>query len=92
MRAAIFAAMLAMASGVPAGAATFVYVSNAEDGDIGDVHAAAGRLAAAGRARQGREARDADGGEPGQALPDRRGALEAIPGLHLRASTRRPAR
>ena len=35
MRAAIFAAMLAMASGVPAGAATFVYVSNAEDGDIG---------------------------------------------------------
>ena len=34
MRAAIFAAMLA-ASGVPAGAATFVYVSNAEDGDIG---------------------------------------------------------
>ena len=35
MRAAIFAAILAMASGVPAGAATFVYVSNAEDGDIG---------------------------------------------------------
>src|SRR5215207_3165018 len=35
MRAAIFAAMLAMASGVPAVAATFVYVSNAEDGDIG---------------------------------------------------------
>ena len=34
MRAAIFAAMLA-ASGVPAGAATFVYVSNADDGDIG---------------------------------------------------------
>jgi 6-phosphogluconolactonase len=35
MRAAVFAVLLATLSGVPAGAATFVYVSNAEDGDIG---------------------------------------------------------
>src|SRR3954447_24952730 len=35
MKSAIFAVLLSMASGVPALAATFVYVSNAEDGDIG---------------------------------------------------------
>jgi hypothetical protein len=34
-----------------------------------DVHAASGRFAAAGTALQGGKARDADGGEPGQALP-----------------------
>ncbi|HEX8166145.1 MAG TPA: beta-propeller fold lactonase family protein [Beijerinckiaceae bacterium] len=35
MRAAICAVLLSMLSGVPALSATFVYVSNAEDGDIG---------------------------------------------------------
>jgi 6-phosphogluconolactonase len=35
MKVAIIAVLLAMVSGVPALAATFVYVSNAEDGDIG---------------------------------------------------------
>ena len=35
MRAAICAVLLSMLSGVPALAATFVYVSSAEDGDIG---------------------------------------------------------
>jgi 6-phosphogluconolactonase len=35
IRAAIIAALLSMASTVSGGAATFVYVSNAEDGDIG---------------------------------------------------------
>src|SRR5262245_40319522 len=35
MKAAVLAAVLSMASGVSARAATFVYVSNAEDGDIG---------------------------------------------------------
>jgi len=35
MKVAIIAVLLSMVSGVPALAATFVYVSNAEDGDIG---------------------------------------------------------
>src|SRR5215470_9113047 len=35
MKAAMLAAVLSLASGVSARAATFVYVSNAEDGDIG---------------------------------------------------------
>src|SRR5262249_56135254 len=35
MKAAVLAAVLCMVSNVSAGAATFVYVSNAEDGDIG---------------------------------------------------------
>jgi hypothetical protein len=35
MKVAIIAVLLSMISGVPALAATFVYVSNAEDGDIG---------------------------------------------------------
>src|SRR5262245_9335845 len=35
MKAAVLAAVLCMVSGVSAHAATFVYVSNAEDGDIG---------------------------------------------------------
>ena len=35
MKVAIIAVLLSMVSGVPAFAATFVYVSNAEDGDIG---------------------------------------------------------
>jgi 6-phosphogluconolactonase len=35
MKVAIIAAVLSMVSAVPALAATFVYVSNAEDGDIG---------------------------------------------------------
>src|SRR5215813_11928412 len=34
MKVAIIAVLLSMVSGVPALAATFVYVSNAEDGDI----------------------------------------------------------
>jgi 6-phosphogluconolactonase len=57
----------------PVVAGTFVYVSNAEDGDIG-MYAARGRFAAAGTALQGGKARDADGGEPGQALCCRRRA------------------
>ena len=47
-------------------AATYVYVSNAEDGDIGIVHAAGRRHAPAGRARRGRQTGDADEREPGQ--------------------------
>src|SRR6188474_820466 len=35
MKAPVLAAMLSLVSSVPALAATFVYVSNAEDGDIG---------------------------------------------------------
>jgi 6-phosphogluconolactonase len=35
MRAAMFAVLLSVASGAPALSATFVYVSNADDGDIG---------------------------------------------------------
>jgi 6-phosphogluconolactonase len=35
MKVAIIAVLLSMVSGVPALAGTFVYVSNAEDGDIG---------------------------------------------------------
>src|SRR5215467_825717 len=35
MKVAIIAVLLSMVSGVPALATTFVYVSNAEDGDIG---------------------------------------------------------
>src|SRR5262249_51168841 len=35
MQVAIIAVLLSMVSGVPALATTFVYVSNAEDGDIG---------------------------------------------------------
>src|SRR5215813_10624943 len=48
-----------------------------------NVHAASGRFAAAGAALQGEQARDADGGELGQALPHRRRALQAIPGVQL---------
>src|SRR3954453_21733309 len=44
-----------------------------------DVQAASGRFAAAGTALQGCKARDAYGGEPGQALPHRCRALQAVP-------------
>ena len=77
MRAAIFAAMLAMASGVPAGAATFVYVSNAEDGDIGMYTLQPDGSLQPGQRFKAEKPVDADGGQPGQALPLRRGALEA---------------
>src|SRR6266446_7573381 len=48
-----------------------------------DVHAASGRFAAAGTALQCDKARDADGGERGQALPHRCRALQAVPGVQL---------
>ena len=48
------------------------------------VHAAVRRVAPAGPALQGREARDADERQPGQALPRRRGALQAVLGVQLR--------
>ena len=45
--AGIVVALSILLFSMPGAAATFVYVSNAEDGDIGDVYAAARRLAQA---------------------------------------------
>ena len=81
MKAPIVAVLLSFASSAPVLAGTFVYVSNAEDGDIGMYTAASGRFA--GTALQGDKARDADGGEPRQALPHRCRALQAVPGVQL---------
>ena len=69
--------------GQPAFAGTFVYVSNAEDGDVG-VYAMGpdGELKAGARA--GSNAGDADGGEPGPALPLCGRALEAAFGDPVR--------
>ncbi len=78
MKTQILAAVLSLALATPAFAATYVYVSNAEDGEIGSYVAASGRLVEAGAARCCRQGRDADGSQPGQALPDRGGALQAI--------------
>ena len=78
MKAPIVAVVLSLAMSAPALAATFVYVSNAEDGTIGMYTLQGGRLARAGRAGRGRKGRDADGGEPGQALPHRGRALQAV--------------
>jgi hypothetical protein len=47
------------------------------------VHAAGERFAAAGPALQGGKARDADDGERGQALSDRRRPVQAVPGVQL---------
>ena len=84
MKAPIVAVLLSLASSAPALAATFVYVSNAEDGDIGMYTLQADGSLQPGQRFKADEARDADGGEPGQALPHRRRALQAVPGLQLR--------
>ncbi len=48
MKAPILAAMLSLALSTPVLAATFVYVSNADDGNISTYTVAGGRLAQAG--------------------------------------------
>ena len=79
---AIVAILLSMVFGSPALAATFVYVSNADDGEIG-TYALQSRLSQNRTAHQGGKNRDADGGEPGQALPHRSSAFAALPGIKL---------
>ena len=78
---ATIAFLLFMVFGTPALAATFVYVSNADDGEIGTLHAATRRLTQTRTAHQGGKDRDAHGGEPGQALSHRSSAFEALPGM-----------
>ena len=92
MKAPVIAMMLSLGLCAPALAATFVYVSNADDGDIGIYTLQADGSLKAGPARAGRQGRDADGGEPGQALPGRGGALQAVRGLHLCDRQEAPAR
>ena len=62
----VLALLMTMAGA--AQAATFVYVSNAEDGDIGVYTLQPDGSLEARRARQGRQAGDADDGQPRQAI------------------------
>ena len=81
MKAPVIAALLSLALSAPAHAATYVYVSNAEDGDIGMYTLQADTLKPG--ERFGRQSGDADGGEPGQALPHRGRSLQAFHGVQL---------
>ena len=81
MKAPVIAMMLSLGLCAPALAATFVYVSNADDGDIGIYTLQPDGSLQAGPS--GRKSGDADGGEPGKRFLSRRRA-QAVPGLHLR--------
>src|SRR5258706_13531069 len=66
-------ALLALACGMPAQAATFVYVSNAEDGDIGTY-----RLLDSGELQAGARAKAANLVMPMAGSPDRRFLYAAV--------------
>ena len=84
-------ALASLAGGTPALAGTFVYVSNAEDGDISTFTLKPDGELQAGDACQGGQRRHAHGGQSGSPLPLRGVALQAVLGARRMRSIRRPA-
>ena len=73
MKAPIFAVLLSLASSAPVLAGTFVYVSNAEDGDIGMY-----TLQADGSLQPGQRFKAAKLGMPMAVSPDKRFLIAAV--------------
>ena len=76
--------VLCAAGGVPAFAKTFVYVSNAQDGNIDayTLDKSSGALTAIGKVPF--EQHESDGGEPEQEVLVRRHAIRPVPGRNVR--------
>jgi 6-phosphogluconolactonase len=83
MKAPIVAVLLSLASSAHVLAGTFVYVANAEDGDIGMYTLQADGLLQPGQRFKATKLVMPMAVSPDKRLPRRRRALQAVPGVQL---------